>query len=350
MSSESSNSNSNNNTNIPITSNSMNENEMVPELDSTSRLIPFIKIINQPCSFYRMRSNKSERTRTNSNFIMADNFLNNNINLKGDEPSTSQHEACSSNMDFTTGDSASKSKLALKKKTKLINDGKSGDIYPKIEIVNGQGPATLIVSCVNKDQPYHVHPHRLVGECCKSGVAVLNIIEGEKYFDLIGISIEYVKSDEIEESINELKNKNVDPFNEGFTFERSTLDLNQLRLCFQVYLRDSLETNDIIRDHYHILAPLVSNVITNVPRLHMSTSLSSGLTLPLSNNIQIIRAVNMYSPVNGGQTVCLFLKKLEKDQKIIFAKFFDQNGWCKDVKINESSIHNQVKYILFINK
>jgi hypothetical protein len=53
------------------------------------------------------------------------------------------------------------------------------------KIVNGCGPATLIVSCVNKTEPHHVHPHRLVGNQCKSGVAVLNIDKGQKFFEYL---------------------------------------------------------------------------------------------------------------------------------------------------------------------
>lgn len=51
------------------------------------------------------------------------------------------------------------------------------------QIVNGKGPATLIVSCVSKTSPHHVHPHRLVGDNCRSGVAIINIKENETVFE-----------------------------------------------------------------------------------------------------------------------------------------------------------------------
>ena len=60
---------------------------------------------------------------------------------------------------------------------------KSHILFFSNKIVDGCGPATLIVSCVNKSEPYHVHPHRLIGSQCKSGVAVLNIDKGEKDFE-----------------------------------------------------------------------------------------------------------------------------------------------------------------------
>lgn len=41
------------------------------------------------------------------------------------------------------------------------------------------------------------------------------------FFRLSGVSIEFTKKHDMEESINELKNKNVDPFNGKFIFKIS---------------------------------------------------------------------------------------------------------------------------------
>jgi hypothetical protein len=102
--------------------------------------------------------------------------------------------------------------------------------------------------------------------------------------------------------------------------------LTQLRLCFQVYLRDSLESNEIIRDQYHILKPVLSNIICNSSR---------------KSTLQIMRTTNMCSPSNGGGNIVMFLKRLEKDQKILHVKFYDSSGWSSEVKINDNSIHYQ---------
>ena len=98
-------------------------------------------------------------------------------------------------------------------------------------------------------------------------------------------------------------------------------------MCFQVYLRDSLDSNEIIRDQYHILKPVVSNIISNSSR---------------KSTLQILRTANMYSTANGGQTVIIFLKKLEKDQKTLSVKFFDDHGWNSVVDIKDNTIHYQV--------
>ena len=113
----------------------------------------------------------------------------------------------------------------------------------------------------------------------------------------------------------------------GFSFDKNKIDLTQIRLCFQVYLRDSLESNEIIRDQYHILRPMVSSIISNSSR---------------KSTLQILRTANMYSPVSGGQNVVIFLKKLEKDQKVLSVKFFDDDGWSSTVEIKDNTIHYQV--------
>lgn len=254
------------------------------------RPIPYLRILQQPSHVYRMRY-KAEKRNT---FLYSEEYVN-----------------------ITNEKSFSDQEAANLKKIQ----------FPKIEIVNGCGPATLIVSCVNKCEPYHVHPHRLVGEKCKSGVAIINIEKGEKYFELCGISIEFTKKQDFTESFNELKQKNVDPFNAGFSFDHSKIDLTQLRLCFQVYLRENLESNEIVRDPYHILRPIVSNIIANSSR---------------KSTLQIVRAANMDSPSCGStRPICIFFKKLEKDQRPLVAMFFDDTGWCFPIQIPENLIHNQ---------
>jgi hypothetical protein len=51
-----------------------------------------------------------------------------------------------------------------------------------LKLVNCQGPATLIVSCVNKENPYHVNPHKLTGDYCSCGVACIKIKHRETIF------------------------------------------------------------------------------------------------------------------------------------------------------------------------
>ncbi len=117
----------------------------------------------------------------------------------------------------------------------------------------------------------------------------------------------------------------------GCDYDPNSIDLNCVRLCFQVFLGEALELRDLNSDtSLKPLMPIVSNVISNI---HVKTRL------------QIVRAENMYSPVSGGKTVVIFLKKLEKDQRNLCAKFYDKNGWSKIVKISENLIHYRVNSV-----
>ena len=73
---------------------------------------------------------------------------------------------------------------------------------------------------------------------------------------------------------------------------------------------------------------MVSNIISNSSR---------------KSTLQILRTANMYSPASGGQNVIIFLKKLEKDQKALSVKFFDENGWSSIVELKDHTIHYQVR-------
>ncbi|RNA38604.1 embryonic polarity dorsal-like isoform X1 [Brachionus plicatilis] len=239
---------------------------------SDEQPVPYLEIVNQPSSEYDMRYEKEGR----KNKIYAENFTS-----------------------------------------------KSKPQYPEVKIVNGEGPATLIVSCVNKTEPYHVHAHKLVGPNCKHGVAVFNIDKNQNIFDLTDVSIQFTKKDDIEKRIQELYEKNVDPFNVGFDFDRQSIDLTSVRLCFQTFLRDSLDKTEIIRDKYHILKPVVSQMISN--------SFSQ-------NTLSIVSAINLKSLCNGGSDVGIHIKQLKKKQPLK-VKFYDNSGWSSIVDIEDSKIH-----------
>lgn len=112
---------------------------------------------------------------------------------------------------------------------------------------------------------------------------------------------------------------------DGFDFDRNEIDLTQLRLCFQVYLRDSLESTEIIRDKYHILEPIVSNIICNSSR---------------KATLLIERTSKLFATPDGDNEITIFLKRLEKDQKTLIAKFYDDSDWQQTLKITD--IHYQV--------
>ena len=119
----------------------------------------------------------------------------------------------------------------------------------------------------------------------------------------------------------------------GFDFNKSSIDMNQVRLCFQVYLRDSLESSEIVRDPYHILRPIVSNVICNSQR---------------KTALQILHTSNFSSPCSGGGEVIVILKRFEDDQRKLFAVFYDDDEWFDIIAITEDQILNQVCFLFLL--
>ncbi|CAF0995046.1 unnamed protein product [Brachionus calyciflorus] len=131
--------------------------------------------------------------------------------------------------------------------------------YILVKIHNAVRKATLIISCVVKDQPHHVHPNRLIGDNCKSGVFVYQIENLEKNIHLKNLKIEITKENERISQIEELKKIHIDPFIAGYDFDPNSIDMFNFRLCFQVFIRG--KNNDIVRDKYHILYPVLSEPI-----------------------------------------------------------------------------------------
>ena len=122
--------NNNNNNNNNITAMVINN---VTQFTIESR--PFVRILHQPSHSYHMRYKSEKR----SQFLYA------------------EHEE---------------------------EDG--AKLFPKVQIINACGPATLIVSCVSMSSPFYPHPHKLVYDsknCNKSGSYVKHIDAGETIFE-----------------------------------------------------------------------------------------------------------------------------------------------------------------------
>jgi len=115
----------------------------------------------------------------------------------------------------------------------------------------------VVVSCVTVDPPYRPHPHNLVGkEGCKKGVCTMEISSEEMTCEFSNLGIQCVKKKDIEDSLKIREDIRVDPFRSIFYFtifyywfnyifllagfghksQPGSIDLNAVRLCFQVFL------------------------------------------------------------------------------------------------------------------
>ena len=51
-----------------------------------------------------------------------------------------------------------------------ISSTKDSKTHPTVQIVGFNGPAKILVSCVEDNEPYRVHPHQIIGKGeCKDG-------------------------------------------------------------------------------------------------------------------------------------------------------------------------------------
>ncbi|XP_011647339.1 embryonic polarity protein dorsal isoform X1 [Pogonomyrmex barbatus] len=123
-----------------------------------------------------------------------------------------------------------------------VNSTPENKTFPSIRIVGYKGRAMVVVSCVTKDSPYRPHPHNLVGkEVCKQGVCTVEVPSGNMVVTFSNLGIQCVKKKDIEEALRMRQELRVDPYRTGFEHKRhpTNIDLNAVRLCFQVFLEGS---------------------------------------------------------------------------------------------------------------
>ena len=113
------------------------------------------------------------------------------------------------------------------------NDNRS---YPRIQVVGYRGPAVVVVSCVEDQPPYRAHPHNLVGKdgMCKKGVCSMTITSADMTISFQNLGIQCVRRKDAPASLQQREQILVDPFKQGFNHKSSQINLNSLRLCFQV--------------------------------------------------------------------------------------------------------------------
>lgn len=196
--------------------------------------------------------------------------------------------------------------------------------FPTIKIHNYTGTAVIVVSCVTKDQPYEPHPHNLVGRDCKRGVCTLKV-KDTNVISFPHLGIQCAKKKDVENNLKQRKEINVDPFQSGFKHlnKINSIDLNVVRLCFQVFLPD--ENGKITR----IVPPVVSHCI------HDKKSL---------NELVICRVDRHSGKAKGGDEVFLLCEKINRDDIVV--RFYEETEcgeclWEDFADFSTNDIHRQ---------
>ena len=174
----------------------------------------------------------------------------------------------------------------------------------------------LVVTCVNttanNELKYHVHPTKLSGQYCRSGVGVYQFTLSDT--DTVPIEklyIKTIKKEKYADSILNLQKLKIDPYKYGYNIDLSSINGDQMRLAFQAFLRDKQTPQDIKKMVF--TAPIVSNIIYN----------------SFGSIIKIDHIENPSDFANGGGSLILIIENLNEYIKgcELKVRFFDVNKW-----------------------
>ncbi|XP_055636524.1 embryonic polarity protein dorsal-like isoform X2 [Toxorhynchites rutilus septentrionalis] len=208
-----------------------------------------------------------------------------------------------------------------------VNSTPDQKTFPSIEVRGHKGRAVVVVSCVTKDPPYRPHPHNLVGkEGCRKGVCTVEINSSSMGYTFSNLGIQCVKKKDIEEALRLREEIRVDPFKTGYSHAKqpTTIDLNAVRLCFQVFLEGQQRGR-----FTEPLQPVVSDVIYDKKAM---------------SDLVICKLSDVTASVAGGKEIILLCEKVAKED--IAVRFYEeQHGkilWEGDGEFQHTNVHKQV--------
>ncbi|KAK0178885.1 hypothetical protein PV327_007728 [Microctonus hyperodae] len=198
--------------------------------------------------------------------------------------------------------------------------------FPSIRIVGYTGPAIVVVSCVTKDEPYRAHPHSIVGKgSCNRGVCTMDVITRNLPISFINLGIQCVKKKDIAAALELREQIRVDPFRLGFDHKEHAvgIDLNVVRLCFQVFLEGPTPKRFSIP-----LDPVVSNPVYDKKT---------------ATDLVICKLSHCSAPFTGGMEMIILCEKIAKDdiQVVFFEKQDERIVWEAYGEFHPTDIHKQ---------
>ncbi|XP_049790024.1 embryonic polarity protein dorsal-like isoform X2 [Schistocerca nitens] len=212
-----------------------------------------------------------------------------------------------------------------------VNSTSENKTFPTIKVEGYKGRAVVVVSCVTKDPPYRPHPHNLVGkEGCKRGVCTVEISPDNMTASFSNLGIQCVKKKDIDEALKTREEIRVDPFRTGFAHrsQPTSIDLNAVRLCFQVFLEGSERGKFTFQ-----LPPVVSDPIYDKKAM---------------SDLVICKLSDCTATVAGGKEIILLCEKVAKED--IQVRFFEEQGgqvmWEGFGEFQPTQVHKQVAICL----
>ncbi|XP_064348203.1 transcription factor p65 isoform X2 [Camelus dromedarius] len=194
--------------------------------------------------------------------------------------------------------------------------------HPTIKINGYTGPGTVRISLVTKDPPHRPHPHELVGKDCRDGFYEAELCPDRCIHSFQNLGIQCVKKRDLEQAISQRIQTNNNPFQVPIEEQRGDYDLNAVRLCFQVTVRDPAGRP-----------------------LHLSPVLSHPIfdnRAPNTAELKICRVNRNSGSCLGGDEIFLLCDKVQKEDIEVY---FTGPGWEARGSFSQADVHRQVAIV-----
>ncbi|KAL2805867.1 transcription factor p65 isoform 1 [Daubentonia madagascariensis] len=194
--------------------------------------------------------------------------------------------------------------------------------HPTIKINGYTGPGTVRISLVTKDPPHRPHPHELVGKDCRDGFYEAELCPDRCIHSFQNLGIQCVKKRDLEQAISQRIQTNNNPFQVPIEEQRGDYDLNAVRLCFQVTVRDP--SGRPLR-----LQPVLSHPIFDN-------------RAPNTAELKICRVNRNSGSCLGGDEIFLLCDKVQKEDIEVY---FTGPGWEARGSFSQADVHRQVAIV-----
>ncbi|XP_005631530.1 transcription factor p65 isoform X2 [Canis lupus baileyi] len=194
--------------------------------------------------------------------------------------------------------------------------------HPTIKINGYTGPGTVRISLVTKDPPHRPHPHELVGKDCRDGFYEAELCPDRCIHSFQNLGIQCVKKRDLEQAISQRIQTNNNPFQVPIEEQRGDYDLNAVRLCFQVTVRDP--AGRPLR-----LSPVLSHPIFDN-------------RAPNTAELKICRVNRNSGSCLGGDEIFLLCDKVQKEDIEVY---FTGPGWEARGSFSQADVHRQVAIV-----
>uniref|UniRef100_A0A8C6X3S0 RELA proto-onco, NF-kB subunit n=1 Tax=Naja naja TaxID=35670 RepID=A0A8C6X3S0_NAJNA len=195
--------------------------------------------------------------------------------------------------------------------------------HPTIKIHNYQGPGKVRISLVTKEAPHRPHPHDLVGKDCKEGYYEAELSPERSIHSFQNLGIQCVRKRDLEKAVAKRIETGNNPFNVPMEELKGDYDLNAVRLCFQVWIRDT-GTGHLMQLPLVVSQPIYDNRAPNTAELKICrVNRNSGTCL-------------------GGDEIFLLCDKVQKED--IEVRFF-KDSWEAKGSFSQADVHRQVAIV-----